>query len=81
VWQRQAEALITIFVTADEVIALNNAILCYLNYLQRIPAVVQECAEIIQLLQCFQWRLTVCVQQAQSGGQADSRNGGGSCEY
>lgn len=75
-WQYQAESLITILVTADEVIALNNAILCYLNYLQHIPAVVQECAEIIQLLQRFQRRLTACMQQAQSDKQADSRNGG-----
>jgi len=75
VWQRQAESLIVIFVTPDEVIALSDAIVCYIGYLQRIPAIVQEYAETVQLLQCFQRRLTVCVQRAQSGALADSQNG------
>ncbi len=38
-------------------------------------------AEIMQLLQILQSRLTACVQQAQSGRRADSRNGGGSREH
>jgi hypothetical protein len=58
-----------IFVTPDEVIALSDAIVCYLGYLQRTFTKVQECAETVRLLQCFQQRLVARVLQAgtQSG--------------
>jgi hypothetical protein len=69
VWQRQTEPFIAIFVTPDEMMALSDAIVCYLGYLQRIPALVQEYAETIQLLQCFQQKLTSHVNLAQSAVQ------------
>jgi hypothetical protein len=56
----------TIFVAPDEMMALSDAIACYLAYLQRIPALVQERAEMIQFLQDFQQQLMMRVKQAQS---------------
>ena len=63
------EPFIEVFLTPDEAIVLDDAVACYLGYLQHIPSLDEIYTETAPLLERFQRRLSACTRVTRSSEQ------------